>query len=183
MSTLVVTSPHSLCYHQVNGRQCDLLAHLAASRLLLQLDRDGTVQYFPGTQPRFEIDLNRSGSRGTEYRATLSQSLDNYHPQLLIDIHSFPSGEFEGVDIAVVDNQPGTWYGRSLFQTLSKLLPKSKVGYFEGSEINDIVIEARGKGIPAILVEYREDLNIDQIDSITRVMTKWINSKLPVASD
>lgn len=43
--------------------------------------------------------------------------------------------------------------------------------YFYGSDVNDIVIEARERGIPAILLEYQEELTIDQIN---RLILPWI---------
>lgn len=89
--------------------------------------------------------------------------------RLLIDVHSYPKGAFNNSEIAVLDNVPGTWYGRLLFDLLVR--DGLSAAYFYGSDVNDIVIEARARGIPAVLLEYQEELTIDQIN---RLILPWI---------
>jgi len=172
---IIVTSPHSFCLSRTE-RDCDRVAHLAASRLLALLP--GAL-YFPAPLPRTQIDLNRSSSRGTEYREAISNALGELaasaNSPLLLDIHSFSKEAFDEVSVMILDNVLGTDYGRRLAQMLNEA--GINTGYLYGNSDNDIVIEARSKVVPAILIEYNESLGLEKIDQINRVIAEWILRK------
>ena len=172
MKSIIVSSPHSLCQN-LTYRNCDTLAYLAASRLTNLLNLSYKANYYPSNKYRSEIDLNRDVARNTEYRINLSKDMRNSF--LLIDVHSCePFGYDVKADIIILDDYPGTNYGKSLYETI-----RSKgvsVVYLLGDTINDIVETARHQfNIPAILIEYTENINIDVIDRTNMAILEWIN--------
>ena len=96
---------------------------------------------------------------------------------LLLDIHSFNRKGFgPDVDVIVLDNVPGTWYGKKLYDIMKSYL--ISVAYIAGSDVNDITQEARYMGIPAIIIEYGEFIPITTIDQINKSVIEWIHLML-----
>ncbi|CAN5756746.1 hypothetical protein BH23THE1_BH23THE1_33890 [soil metagenome] len=171
MSSILVTAPHSLCFRDATHRDCDISAFLASHHLVNQLN--GTnVKYFPSNHHRSEFDLNRESSRSTEYRQKITDSLSD--AALLIDVHSFPRKWFgPDVDVVILDNPPNTWYAQDLYAIMKR--NNISVALIDGSEINDIIIEARSANIPAIIIEYREVLPTKTINQINDSVIEWVN--------
>lgn len=175
MTSLVITAPHSLCDHRIPHRNCDRVAFLASDHLASQQFNGSAIQYFPANHHRNKIDLNRSIAKNTDYRQRLSKALDN--TRLLIDVHSAPRNGYEiNADLIILDNHPGTWYGKLLYETLKD--QGISVGYLFGANYNDITEEARNKNIPAILLEYGEYLTPEQINKINQALKVWIEYML-----
>lgn len=160
MTSLIITAPHSFCHPALPYRNCDRVALLASDHLASYQFNGSVTRYFPANHHRAEIDLNRSVAKNTDYRRKISQALED--AQLLIDIHSAPLHGYEiDADLIILDNHPGTWYGKLLYETLKH--QGISVGYLFGANYNDITEEARKKNIPAILLEYAEYLTPEKI--------------------
>lgn len=67
MSSLVITSPHSLCPEGVYERHCDLLAYLAATRLLKVLQPQIQADYCPATRFRDQTNYREELRRGFDF--------------------------------------------------------------------------------------------------------------------
>lgn len=173
MNSLIITAPHSLCFIKSPIRDCDTIAFRASNQLVNQLN-GFLVKYYPSTHLRSEIDLNRPEARNTDYREILSNNMSDC--ALLIDIHSFSRAGFgPDVDVVILDDVPGTIYGKRLYEIMR--FHGISVAYMNGApEINDIVEEARSRGIPAILIEYMESISRETIDQINNAIIEWIHT-------
>jgi hypothetical protein len=168
---LIITSPHSFCLPNIPYRHCDTVAYAAATDLIKFGFGKATFKYFPSTYPRWQLDLNRAVSYNSDYRRNVRAEFP--YAKLLVDVHSFPRKAYgPDVDLVVLDNVPGTWYGKQLYKLL--VSNNISVAYIPGSTINDITEDARHNDIPAILLEYGEFLNLTQIDHINQVVRPWI---------
>lgn len=197
--SIIITAPHSLCY-DLSYRNCDSASLVASQRLAELLYKFGVqIKYFPANYHRSEIDLNRLEARNTDYRQSLTSTLED--SALLIDVHSFPYGAFNvnqairinvgvgyndnsdnerdvksgsSINVAVLDNLPGTWEGNLLYEIMvNHNIP---VGYYYGGQENDIVTEARSVGLRSIIIEYGEFLSLDYIDSINLAVLEWVGT-------
>lgn len=177
MTCIIITAPHSLCSVSYNSshHHCDTLSYLASNNLASYRFDGFDTFYFPASEPRPQIDLNRDNSRSTLYRQNISRILKD--SCLLIDVHSAPRKTFgPDVDLVVLDNYPGTWYGKLLYNILIE--KKISAAYILGANYNDITEEARHNGIPSIILEYSESLEIISIDTINKVIIIWINQMI-----
>lgn len=169
-SHIIITVPHSVCYTNINDRHCDTMAQFAAENLKSKIKF--SVVHLPSNHFRDHIDLNRIESRNTDYRNTLRQHLNS--TKFLIDIHSAPPGVY-GVkaNLIIIDNSPGTMYG----QNLETYLRQSGINVTRllGANYNDITEEARALGVPALLFEYEETLNPNEIEAINTAIANWVN--------
>lgn len=177
MFNVIVTAPHSLCVDDIEERHCDRVAYFAASNLVSMFSNIYSMSFFPSNTLRSDIDLNRFPSRETSYRQSiLSNLLNSQNADLVLDVHSFPRGGFSGTgeedsEITILDETPGTWYGKLLYEILSQ--KGIDVSYLLGDR-NDIVTLAREYGIPAILIEYSELLNSERIKEINLAIGYYI---------
>ena len=172
--TVIITAPHAYCLPDLVDRHCDRRALDAADSLFLMVTHQTVI--FRGNILRYHVDLNRSESRSTPFRQELSSVISTVSGGLLVDVHSFPSSKFNDVDVAVLDNAPGTNYGKTLAFLLMYANPWSS--YLRGSLKNDIVEEGRSKGLDSILIEYNERLTLDEIERINRVVNYFIDIEI-----
>ncbi len=171
--TILISAPHAGCYSLTGDRDCDLLAEKAASYLHFLIPDS---ELYVGHAVREEIDLNRDVALNDPFRVELRQAADRLEPSISLDIHSFPTPEFNGADIAILDEQPGTDYGRQLFAFLQSHLYMYTIKYFSG-EGNSIMIEMRKKNIPAVLIEFNEDLTDDDLSTIDFAILDWLDQE------
>ncbi len=94
---------------------------------------------------------------------------------ILLDIHSFPpDSEWGNSEITILDNIPGTDYGKHLFDSL--ISSNVDTLYLFGGDSNDIVTEARTNfKMKAILIEFNERLQESRINEINRIIYEnWL---------
>lgn len=160
---ILITAPHAYCI-RLPYRHCDRVA-LVAAALLSELF---PCQLEIADTPREEVDLNRDESLNTPFRQRVREKIP--FADILLDIHSFPPGFFGYCDVTVIDEVPGTDYGVSLYLFLEK---KVKVNYV--NDIKDSIMqESRRMGIPAILIEYCEDITLEKIEEINLLIVEWL---------
>lgn len=181
MVNIIITAPHSNCLsfeQEEIQRTCDKVSGFAASSLrssILEKTSHKVIELQSDTH-RSISDLNRYNARRTEFRKKVTSLMDD--ASVLLDVHSFPNERFGGNEFVILDNLPGTSYGKKIDQLMinvrSLLLDgiPSAPSKFEG---NDIVSEARSRGLTAILFEYNESLSQSRIHEINDLITtKWI---------
>ena len=163
---VVVTAPHAFCRNVVE-RDCDRVASRAASYLAASLTKRGhMVSVVTAWTPRAKLDLNRRTARRSEFRRDLRELLAVN--QVLFDVHSFPADtkwagvkEDEAPELVLLDNGPSPWCA------LGKKLQGVHFAFLEGdAKLNDIVLEAREKGLAALLLEFNESLANQRIKQI-----------------
>lgn len=169
MSKILITAPHSLCDQNISYRNCDLISQYASISLHNIIPGS---DLFLATEYRHDIDLNRDLASFTPYRKSITNKI-NGNNGILLDIHSFPNNYFGQYSIVIVDNEPGTQYGKSLFYALHHV-GVSTVYNIGDENKNSIVREARKSGFKAILLEYNENISKDNINKINNLIALWI---------
>jgi len=177
MSTLIITSPHMLCPLD-KKRKCDLAASISADTLCSEIKRHKiNYVYLPGDQYRANYDLNRSSSRKTEFRQTLSNIFLLFRNNALtIDVHSFPNywvKEAKDInffkeneippDIVVLEGKLNTYDNVNLSETFLSCLQKAGLNskIIRGIKVNDIMNESSDHNIPSVLFEFNEKYTND----------------------
>jgi hypothetical protein len=109
MKNLLLTVPHGFCPPSP-VRECDLRA-LSTSKIISNLYRNikgqkADLVYIP--KKRVVVDLNRvrpfneeGGKIWDEFNKRIKKKLKK--DTLLLDVHSFPIGDFEGAQIAILE--------------------------------------------------------------------------------
>lgn len=165
---VLLSAPHAGCYNLNGERDCDLLAEKAAYYLYFLIPES---ELYIGYVDREELDLNRDQAFNDPQRIELRQAAEDLNPVISLDIHSFPTPEFKGAHLAILDEYPGTEYGHRLFTYLQSQLAYN-VKYLTGVD-NSIMTEMRAKGIPSILIEFNEDLT-DELTEIVITIITWL---------
>jgi hypothetical protein len=112
------------------------------------------------------------------FREAIREIISQEPIRIILDIHSYPDNPenpFSSYDIVILDEKPGTDYGRDITSYLREVL-SYRVGYFIG-EGNSIMTEMRELGYPAILVEYGEFLEDEEITTINSALVEWLLSR------
>ena len=191
---IVLTVPHAVCIQ--TRRDCDRKAEEAARRLYKHLIKRVSIKEKKKRRRRIKVhlfvsdlyrpivDANRASARWT---TTFRQRIRNVDAGLLIDIHSYPKhsvwieekhGDDDDDDdnqpeMVVLDNEPDAptpW----VTEMVSFLRRKGvRIYHLVGSIENDIVREARNRGIPAVLLEFYECLSATRLDTITTFIANF----------
>ena len=172
-------------------RECDLAAEKFSRMLrerlgfLLRLDASRLVLLL-GDVPRRQCDLNRFPCRAMPFRDRIRGELRGADAMLL-DVHSFPSGEFGNAHLAFLDVEPSVSGGWSPFvddlnrylRTLSSLEgARVDSAVFRGTTENDILVEAIRMGNRRnALVEINESLSDEQM----RLLAGWLARAVEMA--
>jgi hypothetical protein len=192
-SLVILTSPHSKCDNESQVRMCDTNAEAARLSLNKLLTKEGfKVKEFEADVYRSEQDLNRFPARQTTFRTAIRSFIEQNKDQILylLDIHSFPQG-YQGfgqdTQVCLLDdtvflsqtNDPRYPIYPFCKETLllEQMLRDKGIhtSAMEGS-INDLQNESRiDQGIPTLLIEYREDLEIHTLDQINSIITQWMS--------
>ena len=167
--SILLSAPHAGCFNHNGDRDCDLLAEKAAHYLHFLIPGS---ELYVGYVLRENLDLNRDQSLNDSFRIELRQAAKRLKPSISLDIHSYPESEFNGADIAILDEEPRASYAHGLFKFLQEHLPYY-VEYLSGAK-NSIMIEMRAKGIPSVLIEFNENLSDDDLSTIDFVIVEWL---------
>ncbi len=177
---IIITAPHAYCTPGSKVRMCDTFAEDAALEIYAcLLERGHSVELLLSDTIRSVSDLNRIESRTTTYRQRLSGLLKS-HTGVLLDIHSFPRGEFDitfssgeihkSGDVVVLDIAPGTAYSEELTSRLSEVIHTTLL---EGSQVNDVVTQSRQKGWTSTLIEFVESFPRAKLKRVAAVVAEW----------
>jgi len=179
---VILTTPHSKCYNE-KYRTCDLNAKPFLESVIETLKGHFEVKVFESENFRDQADLNRIWDRDKGFRPQLRNFIKENKEKILflLDLHSFPEyyKGFGDCDVALLDDTAYLSLFKETFDPeiqiafpkyiycLKELLEeKFKTSLVAGS-INDIQNEARiDFGIPAILIECKENLTKDQLNLI-----------------
>jgi hypothetical protein len=168
VAVVVITAPHAACFDVDERRHtCDAASGVAARLLAEEAANVASVHLFENTDVhRMYHDLNRVESRMVGFRRNLTpvllslSSAVEKRKTLLVDVHSFPPGHGFGTDdsagIVFMEPRSSPLYSAPAMRALHKSGFTAK--FVEGHHsVNDIELEARERGIPAFLMEVRED--------------------------
>lgn len=182
--TILITVPHAGCREYPITRNCDRAARQAALTLK-QLIPDSKLHI--GNVFRADLDLNRDVALQHPFRGAIRQAIATSKINFVLDVHSYPfPDDFGNSDFTILDESPGTWYGRSLFQFMTGTQPKRngdvqnshgyRIAYYYGAG-NSIMREARALGIPSLLVEYGEFLSSEDIEYLSSMIVDWLQEE------
>jgi len=190
---VIITVPHATCPPLVDnprnakiGHPCDIGAPHASAVLrdMLEATHKCSVAYRVGDVPRTTSDLNRPESHSREWRRNLCLELQSQNVVCLLDVHSFPKkeGTFGPLDLVVMHAAyPLKWH-RELRAAITDAVPDVKAGNAEGSLENDILVDARMHGVPAVIVEFSESLSEDALRKICEAITDFVTKRFMVSS-
>jgi hypothetical protein len=162
----VVSVPHAFCEAETPWSRsvCDRTSEESARAICDALPTSATKMLL-GNTPRSMMDLNRRESRGSPWRRkleeTILQSLKLASPEIvvLLDVHSFPRGSFQGTrsDLIIMDITPvASWT-----EELTDYLVRGGVAaaFVVGSDDNDVILYARAHPrVAAVLMEFCDDM-------------------------
>ncbi len=175
MKTIILTSPHSYCTNtSYISHMCDFLAEKALTILQEKISNFEFIYVHKSNIDRRIIDLNRPISRNTRYRLSVDRILEksDKHTTVLLDIHSFPIGNFDNSEIAIL------WIHDSSFaDNLEQYLNNHGIysQKFLGSKINDIMYSAIQEGFQnSLLLEFNESLSNSRLDYICSVIANFV---------
>jgi len=179
---VVITVPHAACPPDPDPHWCDFAAPEIARALHRAIPRseliESEVHRDPGqiaVDGRPGSDQNRPwGRRDTEFRRRLDAAFDR-RPDLLIDVHSFGEGAFgEGINMVILDPSPTFAPDRASAALVGALRSAGvRAAIVQGSNVNSIVVEARARGIKAVLAEFGERLGANERNRAISAMTEW----------
>jgi hypothetical protein len=162
----VLTVPHAACPDLPRYHECDFAATRMARLLRLALQKKNVeVSLHEAEVPRAAVDMNRPVGRGTAWRKTVmdvATAAAARATTVVLDVHSFPPdtpGAMGGSTLSVMTlGAPKQWQ-LSLIASLQQAAgPRLRVVHVEGSLLNDIMLTATERGVPSVLLEFREGL-------------------------
>jgi hypothetical protein len=177
MMRVLLTVPHGC-------EGCDIAAPGFAMHVSKHLDDFGIKNTkIVSTTKRKTIDMNRLESRSTSYRRNVSKIIGSMkRDDVLIDVHSFPSGSKSQYDVYflnIVSSLGDDGFIRAMHAFLEK--HGVRTGILEGSDKNDIVTVTLQRGLENVaLVEINESLSPGKAKKIAGLVASFISS-LPSA--
>lgn len=171
--TLIVTVPHK-CIYGADDPGCDENADVFGTRLAHLLKADLLI----GDTLRKQCDLNRSVCRNEPMRKKLTNMLlAGSQQHILLDVHTFEHKKFPGL----LGSDNDAWFvvmgGKytHIPHTLYKRMVAAGCNVaFSQDDVNDIVDQANILGIPAALLEIRDDLPLKYLNGIAKVIRAWM---------
>lgn len=188
MTSLILTTPHSMCTDDApSGHWCDSASLPAALCIRDELGLLGAgVDTFlvESDTPRYVCDLNRPECRDRIFRKRIRDTVDAEkragRSVVLLDVHSFPhqGAKWGDAELVVLDVHPsaGTWYryNDDLVKELQGRGVDAKL--VKGSQINDITVEFNNPPyeIVATLIEFDESLSDSRMREICSAISYWV---------
>lgn len=166
---LLITVPHARCPPNVppDSHPCDFAAERMA-KLIHQ--RVPNSKLLLGDVPRTALDLNRSAARESAYRETLRGLV--HEGVTVLDVHSYPRGAFRTNTETVLLSNPAN---RAESASLAEAIQGRGVStaLLRGAR-NDIQQEMTELGIPALLLEVRED-GAAPLPLVAKAVSDWVS--------
>jgi hypothetical protein len=183
---IIITVPHALCHsYHFHERHCDRVAARAAQRLAQILSADQMrVRLFLSDRLRSrQVDYNRAESRSLAWRRLIDDAIVKEVPReatlFLFDVHSFPAETAERPQewmyLVVPERPEDVVLAKHLYMHLLAALGNERMGMYRGSRINDIVLRAAELEVDgAFLLEFNENLNDAQMDTLCHLIQQWL---------
>lgn len=178
--TLLITVPHNCVISRNIDTGCDENAKRFGEDIGTAINMPSTL--ILGDTPRRVCDLNRLACRNCNMRQNVTSHM--HHPEniALIDIHTFPYGQFP------VPYGRTLWFvvlsGEERSSAMKLYLQLQREGFgeyvqFGMSPLNDIVEESNTIGLPAALLEIRDDLMQSKhyhliINKVAHAIEMWV---------
>lgn len=161
---LLLTVPHGFCKKQERDRKCDLRALPVAKKIYDAFISNDKKIVYRKTQRQI-TDFNRRRNATTAFglkewdlfHSEIKRSL-NGKETLLIDVHSFPLGSFNGSQIAILDIEGIIRPEVSDFVSFVNFETGIDIGLFAGSK-NYIQNTYASDNCFPLLIEFCEDKN------------------------
>jgi hypothetical protein len=179
---VLVTVPHAHCVTKI-VRACDLRALECANKLgNLLKKKDIRYNIVKLSISRLDVDLNRKqpdNNEAIKYWTLFNNkiikkiALNKNSNISLFDIHSFPKGEFDNSQIALIDLKNQNRKELILFANYIIDKYGCNVKIFNGDENNFIQETYKNKTYP-ILIEFCEDKNYLLDEVITKFLEELI---------
>jgi hypothetical protein len=157
-----VVAPH-ICYPQVRDPGCDIKSKRAAA--VMQDAFPGSLLLM-NSLPRYVKDQNRLEGRNGPLRVALRNQA--HQDDYVIEVHSYPNNH----EWAKIKGKPrfivmlATYsdaHLSSLEQYILNALDMEDVMVQGDPFVNDIAVEARNSGWNHVLLEFNDDITIDQL--------------------
>lgn len=151
-----MTVPHGcLLFTKVCDEKADQITKETAKIL-------GIDDVFINRFPRRIKDMNRKKSRRTRFRKKVTEAVRTGDDIIHLDVHSYPKehsdwGDFDAIifDIPLPEDDDLSSF---LVDEFNKVGLKSKK--IEGSMVNDLVRTTQELGKPAVLIEFKDTLDV-----------------------
>ncbi len=188
---IVVTVPHARCPEwDLSMRVCDIAAEKFARMLqerlqlmLRELRDPRRLVVLLGEVSRKRCDLNRIQCRGEPFREAVRAEL-RAGDVILLDVHSFPRGEFPGTHVVFLDVERSVLrrpspFVRELHVEMATMASLSgariRTEVIAGTQVNDILLEAIQMGNRRnALVEIDESLSVPQMHMLAEWMAQAV---------
>lgn len=170
---ILITVPHRCVIFRWIDQGCDKRTSWIGRTIAAVIPR---TKLFVNSTPRFMCDLNRVTCRDVLMRTRLRSALQQ-DASLLLDVHSFPRGAFSKsptLDMGLMFQLGGNWLATSLVTFLRRCTSLKCQIFTPPISHNDILEEARSLGVPALLLEFADDLPDRQIRDAAKCVAQWI---------
>ncbi len=183
--SVVISVPHGKCVDEVY-RDCDQRAYDAAMMLEKKLGeyQISTIVHV-ATDLRAEYDNNRAPARSKKWREDLRSIWKKEKPSYHVDMHSFVTiinplykCDFTAYQICVLDD---VHHPSSLALTRELIASGLKSCLVEGTEVNDIMMEARELDIQSIMIENNENKETysnSELQTAMSVLARWLRNEI-----
>ena len=138
-----------------------------------------SVDHFESDVNRTVLDMNRTWSRTSGWRAHIRETAVLSRASAVVDVHSFPPGCacLSGLDIAIVTpGRPLTWQA----ELAGLLAPLARVGLVVSPCMSDVVREFESLRVPSLMLEFSEGLSIRTATALaSTIATETISARIP----
>ena len=184
MEKTIITIPHAICEPGYTQKEhlCDFVSLECGKRIYEKLKEkeenvvilypEQTRFYFDGIGNRVSRDMNRTLSRKLDFRQMLSKEMET--ARKLWDVHSFPRMKkfpFNN-DVYLLQDEMSFLFDETIHLVNLYRMNGFKCEYIEGSK-NDIINEAREKGLKTVLLEVCEDIYENDRKAICDIFVDW----------
>jgi hypothetical protein len=170
----ILTVPHLVCPIERPGdHMCDKVANLAAYFMERRLlSPNNIVNVIRPQLPRTEVDMNRPEGRLTPERVGLRSLLRLLlEPVVLFDVHSFNSGaHWPDVGVVIFDLDPPQDFSIEAVRHLGR-----DAALLKAPPFYDIIRECRPMSRTAVVLEFNEDRDTEDIDGTARAIASFAN--------
>lgn len=190
----ILTVPHAVCSTVATyPHPCDTAALIAADEMKKCFERRKltTAEVIVPEHNRYDTtfgDPNRLYGRDSPMRQRLSNRVNMKLQEKdttvwVVDVHSFGDYDKWGAEIVVLATQPITQMEINLCQRITSKkgniipspYPYPLCSTQAGSDLNDIVVSMKKANVPAVLIEFFEDSNINQTEHNARVVARALS--------
>lgn len=177
---VIITVPHNCITNQKDDPGCDRNARKFGYIVERAIHRKHVL--FISDVRRKQCDMNREGCRNKPMRRDIRAYFGLQTQTVLVDVHTFPCGGFErypGLMLGIMYQDKQLALARSLVVIIRRNVPGLEVRAFgQGTRANSIINDAlvATPPIPALLIEFMEDLSNRIVRAVGRCINIWVTS-------